>query len=78
MLHAAGSRDQLAGKAGALLGIATTSAKQQWPAAEAAELVRIAAEEHILSRPGQPISSTNFSVRAWEARTAQQMRDERN
>lgn len=58
------------------LGIATTSAKRLWPAAEADELVRIAAQERILSKPRQPIGSTNFSQRAWDARTKQQMRDD--
>ena len=48
-----------------------------WPAAEAAAIVTAARREHILSKPRRPISETNFSVRAWEARTAQQLRDDR-
>jgi hypothetical protein len=46
-------------------------------AAEAAELVKIAAQEHILTKPRRPISTTNFSLRAWQSRTRQQTRDDR-
>ena len=48
-----------------------------WPAAEAEAIVAAARRERILSKPRRPISETNFSLRAWEARTAQQMRGDR-
>jgi hypothetical protein len=58
------------------LGTTTTTSRRLWPAAEAAELVKIAAQEHILSKPRRPISTTDFSLRAWEARTRQQTWDD--
>lgn len=48
-----------------------------WPAAEAAAIVTAARRERILSKPRRPISETNFSLRCWDARTQQQMRDDR-
>jgi hypothetical protein len=44
-----------------------------WPVAEARAIVVAARGERILSKPRRPISETNFSLLAWEARTAQQM-----
>ena len=49
-----------------------------WPAAEAAAIVAAARRVHILSKPGRPIGESNFSILCWDARTQQQMRDERN
>jgi hypothetical protein len=48
-----------------------------WPAAEAEAIVAAARRERILSKPRRQISETNFSLRAWGARTTQQMRDDR-
>jgi hypothetical protein len=48
-----------------------------WPAAEANAIITAARRERIPSKPRRPISETNFSLRAWEARTAQQMRGDR-
>jgi hypothetical protein len=45
-----------------------------WPVAEANAIIAAARGERILSKPRRPISETNFSLLAWEARTAQQMR----
>jgi hypothetical protein len=60
------------------LGATTTTSRRLWPAAEADELVKIAAQEHILSKPRRPIVATNFSLRAWQARTTRQpTRDDR-
>jgi hypothetical protein len=59
------------------LGTTTTTSRRLWPAAEAAELVKIAAQEHILTKPRRQISTTNFSLRAWQARSRQQTRDNR-
>lgn len=44
-----------------------------WPVAEANAIIAAARGERILSKPRRPISETNFSLLAWEARTAQQM-----
>jgi hypothetical protein len=44
-----------------------------WPVAEANAIIAAARSEGILSKPRRPISETNFSLIAWEARTAQQM-----
>jgi hypothetical protein len=52
------------------------NSRRLWPAAEAAELVKIAAQEHILSKPRRPISTSDFSLGAWEARTTQQTWDD--
>ena len=49
-----------------------------WPAAEAAAIVAAARRERILSKPRRPIGESNFSILCWDARTQQQMRDERN
>jgi len=38
---------------------------------------KIAAQEQILTKPRPPISTTNLSLRAWQARTRQQTRDDR-
>jgi hypothetical protein len=40
-------------------------------------IIAAARRERVLSKPRRPISETNFSLLAWEARTAQQMRGER-
>jgi hypothetical protein len=48
-----------------------------WPAAEAEAIVAAARRERFLSKPRRPIPETNFSLRAWKARTAQQMRGDR-
>jgi hypothetical protein len=45
-----------------------------WPVAEANAIIVAARGERILSKPRRPISETNFSLLAWEGRTAQQMR----
>jgi hypothetical protein len=57
------------------LGITTTSSRRLWSAAEADELVKIAAQEHIIGTPRRPIGETNFSMRAWDARRKQQARE---
>jgi hypothetical protein len=44
-----------------------------WRVAEANAIIAAARGERILSKPRRPISETNFSLLAWEARTAQQM-----
>jgi hypothetical protein len=44
-----------------------------WPAVEANAIIATARGERIPSKPRRPISATNFSLLAWEARTAQQM-----
>jgi hypothetical protein len=44
-----------------------------WPVAEANAIIAAARGERILSKPRRPISETNFSLLAWEDRTAQQM-----
>jgi hypothetical protein len=44
-----------------------------WPVAEASAIIAAARGERILSKPRRPISETNFSLFAWEARTARQM-----
>jgi hypothetical protein len=44
-----------------------------WPVAEANAIIAAAGAERILSKPRRPVSETNFSLLAWEARTAQQM-----
>ncbi len=44
-----------------------------WAVAEANAIIAAARGERILSKPRRPISKTNFSLLAWEARTAQQM-----
>jgi hypothetical protein len=44
-----------------------------WPAAEANAIIAAALGERILSKPRRPISATNFSLLAWEDRTAEQM-----
>jgi hypothetical protein len=49
-----------------------------WPAAEAAAIVAAARRERILSKPRRPIGESNFSILCWNARTQQQMHDERN
>ena len=59
------------------LGTTTTTSRRPWPAAEAAELVKIAAQEDILTKPRRPISTANFSLRAWQVRTRQHTRDDR-
>jgi hypothetical protein len=48
-----------------------------WPAAEANGIIAAARRVRILSKPRRPISETNFSLLAGEARTAQQMRGDR-
>ncbi len=45
-----------------------------WPVAEANAIIAAARGERILSNPRRPVSEANFSLLAWEARTAQQMR----
>jgi hypothetical protein len=45
-----------------------------WPVAEANAIIAAAGAERILSKPRRPVSEANFSLLAWEARTAQQMR----
>ena len=40
-------------------------------------IIAAARRERILSKPRRPISETNFSLLAWDARTAQQMRGDR-
>jgi hypothetical protein len=59
------------------LGTTTTTSRRLWPAARAAELVKVAAQEHILTKPRRPISPTNFGLRAWQAGSRQQTRDDR-
>jgi hypothetical protein len=44
-----------------------------WRVAEANAIIAAARGERILSKPRRPISETNFSLLAWEARTDQQM-----
>jgi len=44
-----------------------------WPVAEANAIIVAARGERILSKPCRLISETNFSLLAWEGRTAQQM-----
>jgi hypothetical protein len=44
-----------------------------WPVAEANAIIAAARSEGILPKPRRPISETNFSLIAWEARTAQAM-----
>jgi hypothetical protein len=44
-----------------------------WPVAEANAIIAAARSERILSKPRRPIWETNFSLLAWEDRTAQQM-----
>jgi hypothetical protein len=58
------------------LGTTTATYRRLRPAAEAATLAKIAAQEHILTKPRRAISTTNFSLRASQARTRQQTRDE--
>ena len=45
-----------------------------WPVAEANAIIAAARGGRILSKPRRPYPETNFSLLAWEARTAQQMR----
>jgi hypothetical protein len=45
-----------------------------WPVTEANAIVAAAGAERILSTPRRPVSEANFSLLAWEARTARQMR----
>jgi hypothetical protein len=44
-----------------------------WAVAAANAIVAAAGGERILSKPRRPISETNLSLLAWEARTAQQL-----
>ena len=44
-----------------------------WRVAEANAIIAASRSERILSKPRRPISETNCSALAWEARTAQQM-----
>ena len=44
-----------------------------WRVAEANAIIAAARGERILSKPRRPVPETNFSLLAWEARTAQQM-----
>jgi hypothetical protein len=39
-------------------------------------MVKITAQEHILTKPRRAIPTTIFSLRAWQARTRQRTRDE--
>ena len=48
-----------------------------WPVAEANAIIAAARSERILSKPRRPMSETNFSLLAWEDRTAQQRRGDR-
>ena len=64
-LHRAGHHPARAGSAGRNV--------RAWPVAEANAIIAAAGAERILSKPRRPISETNFSLFAWEARTARQM-----
>jgi hypothetical protein len=44
-----------------------------WPVAEANAIIAAASGERMLPKPRRPISETNLSLLAWEARTAQPM-----
>jgi hypothetical protein len=43
-----------------------------WPVAEANVVIAAARGERVLSKPRRPISEINFSLLAWEGRTARQ------
>jgi hypothetical protein len=45
-----------------------------WPVAEANAIIAAARGERVLPEPRWPVSGTSFSLLAWEARTARQVR----
>jgi hypothetical protein len=45
-----------------------------WPVAEASAIAAAAGAERILPKPRRPVPEASFSLLAWEARTARQMR----
>lgn len=45
-----------------------------WPVAKANAIIAAAGAECILSKPRRPVPEANFSLLAWEDRTARQMR----